>query len=188
VSGVPNRGRTGKRDFSPVAHLAPRSDASQIGKHQSTVSNEILSVPQEKKLDNSRVSFFCLSEEQFLPVETQHPQRQRLLTSYEQARASSMRKPGSILLLCVLLGFGMSLIAPAEDVPETAYDESETLPYVSTSVVSVAAPKVVVPALGERTADVFHFASLREFGSQHRASSSHPVCDSLTIFDRSLRC
>ena len=94
-----------------------------------------------------------------------------------------MRKPCSILVLCVLLGFGVSLIAPAEDVPETAYDESETPPYVRTSMVSIAAPKVVVPApVGRSVAAVFHL------GSQHQVSSPYPICDSLTILDRSLRC
>ena len=48
-----------------------------------------------------------------------------------------MRKPCSILLLCVLLGFGVSLVVPAEDAAETAYDESETLPYESTPQVSI---------------------------------------------------
>ena len=104
-----------------------------------------------------------------------------------------MRKPRCILLcvllVCVLLGFGVSLIASAEDVPDTAYDESETLPYVCSSVVSTATPKVVVPAPGRRTVvAVFHHASLTGFGSQHQASSPFPICDSLTILDRSLRC
>jgi hypothetical protein len=48
-----------------------------------------------------------------------------------------MRRPCFILILFVLLGFGLSLAVPAEDVPETAYDESETLPYESTPPVSI---------------------------------------------------
>jgi hypothetical protein len=51
-----------------------------------------------------------------------------------------MRRPCFILILFVLLGFGLSLAVPAEDVPETAYDESETLPYESTSPVSILVP------------------------------------------------
>jgi hypothetical protein len=39
-----------------------------------------------------------------------------------------MRKPCSIFLFCVLLGFDVSVVVPAEDVPETAYDESGALP------------------------------------------------------------
>jgi hypothetical protein len=70
-----------------------------------------------------------------------------------------MRRPCSILILFVLLGFGVSLAVPAEDVPETAYDESEILPYESTPPVSIvvsigaarttqAVPRFLHPRLG----------------------------------------
>jgi hypothetical protein len=88
----------------------------------------------------------------------------------------------------VLLGFGVSLIAPAEDVPETAYDESETLPYVSTSIVSIAASKVAPAPSGWSVVAVFQLASFKAVGSQHQASSPYPIGDSFTILDRSLRC
>jgi hypothetical protein len=48
-----------------------------------------------------------------------------------------MRRPCSILILCVLLGFGVSLAVQAEDVPETAFDESEGLPYEDTPLFSI---------------------------------------------------
>ena len=48
-----------------------------------------------------------------------------------------MRKPGLVLILLVLLGFRLSLSVPAEDVPETGYDESETPAYESTPAVSI---------------------------------------------------
>jgi len=51
-----------------------------------------------------------------------------------------MRRPCSILVLFVLLTFGVSLAVPAEDVPETAYDESEALPYEGTPVFSSVVP------------------------------------------------
>jgi len=51
-----------------------------------------------------------------------------------------MRKPRSILVLLVVLGFGLYLAVPAEDVPETAYDESEGLPYESTPLFSIVMP------------------------------------------------
>ncbi len=51
-----------------------------------------------------------------------------------------MRRHFSILILFVLLGFGVSLAVPAEDVPETAYDESEALPYESTPLFSIVVP------------------------------------------------
>ena len=43
-----------------------------------------------------------------------------------------MRRSSSILVLCVLLSFGVSLAVGAEDVMETACDESEGLPYKGT--------------------------------------------------------
>jgi hypothetical protein len=53
-----------------------------------------------------------------------------------------MRRCCSILVLCVLLGFGVSLAVLAEDVPETAYDESEGLPYEGTPLFSIVVPLV----------------------------------------------
>lgn len=58
-----------------------------------------------------------------------------------------MRKPRSALVLLLLLGFGVSLIVPAEDVPETAYDESETLPCESTPLFSSGALQAVARPL-----------------------------------------
>ena len=51
-----------------------------------------------------------------------------------------MRKPRCILVLLVVLGFGLYLAIPAEDVPETAYDESEAVPYESTPLFSIVMP------------------------------------------------
>ena len=53
-----------------------------------------------------------------------------------------MRRRCSIFVFCVLLGFGVSLAVPAEDVPETAYDESEALPYEGTPLFSIVVPLV----------------------------------------------
>jgi hypothetical protein len=53
-----------------------------------------------------------------------------------------MRRASSILVLCVLLGFGVSLAVQVEDVPETAYDESEGLPYEATPLFSIVVPLV----------------------------------------------
>lgn len=49
-----------------------------------------------------------------------------------------MRKPCSILLLCVLLGFCVSVVVPVQDLVQTAYDESERLCYESTPMLSTA--------------------------------------------------
>jgi di/tricarboxylate transporter len=51
-----------------------------------------------------------------------------------------MRRRRFVLVLFVLLAFGVSLVVPAEDVPETAYDESEALPYEGAPVFSIVAP------------------------------------------------
>jgi hypothetical protein len=53
-----------------------------------------------------------------------------------------MRRRCSTVVLCVLLGFGVSLVVPAEDVQGTAYDESEGLPYEGTPLFSIAMPPV----------------------------------------------
>ena len=53
-----------------------------------------------------------------------------------------MRKPWSVLIIFVLLAFGVSLAVPAEDVPETAYDESEALPFEGVPLFSIALRQV----------------------------------------------
>ena len=57
-------------------------------------------------------------------------------------RASVMRRPCSILILFVLLGFGVSLAVPVEDAPETEYDESAALPSEGTPLFSIVVPLV----------------------------------------------
>ena len=51
-----------------------------------------------------------------------------------------MRRPCLGLIFFVLLGFGVSLAVPAEDVTETAFDDSEELPYEGTPLFSVVVP------------------------------------------------
>jgi hypothetical protein len=75
-----------------------------------------------------------------------------------------MRRRCSILVFCVLLGFGVCLAVPAEDVPETAYDESEGLPYEGTPLFSI-----VVPLVAART-------------TQAVPSSSHPRLGAPSLF------
>ena len=75
-----------------------------------------------------------------------------------------MRRPCSILILFVLLGFGVPLAVPAEDVPETAYDESEGLPYEGTPLFSI-----VVPLVAART-------------TQAVPSSLHPRLGAASLF------
>ena len=56
-----------------------------------------------------------------------------------------MDKSRSLLILVVLVGFGVSQAVPAEDLPETAYDESEALPYECTPLVSTT----ILPAAAQ---------------------------------------
>jgi len=103
-----------------------------------------------------------------------------------------MRRASSILVLSVLLGFGVSLAVPAEDVPETAYDESESLPFESTPVVSMAAPKTFEEAPAVRAgASQLLCTSLRTLEvrrSDRWAELPCTVSPSLIILDHSFRC
>jgi hypothetical protein len=83
-----------------------------------------------------------------------------------------------ILILFVLLGFSLSLTVPAEDVPETVYDESEGLPYEGTPLFSIVAPLAAArttqalpnslhPRLGAPSP--FPSASVRDTGANRRA-------------------
>jgi hypothetical protein len=51
-----------------------------------------------------------------------------------------MRRVQFTIILLVSLTVGLSLAVPPEDVPETVYDESETLPYKSSPRVSIVVP------------------------------------------------
>ena len=59
-----------------------------------------------------------------------------------------MRKPCFALLLFVLLVFGLYLTVPAEDLPETGYDESEAFPYESTPLFSNVISQAAVSTTG----------------------------------------
>jgi hypothetical protein len=103
-----------------------------------------------------------------------------------------MRRRSSILILCVLLAFGVSLAVPAEDVPETAYDESEALPYEETPLFSIVVPLVAArTAKAELSCDsLLRFNSLTKRRNHRRENNarSHWVFDSLSIINCSLRC
>ncbi len=102
-----------------------------------------------------------------------------------------MRRRCSILVLCVLLGFGVSLVVPAEDVAETAYDESESLPYemtppLSGDLVQESAPGLqVVPIVPSSLSSTPKHALGR---AGYRGLAAHHIPDSLIILDQTLRC
>ena len=102
-----------------------------------------------------------------------------------------MRKPRPALVLLLLLGFGVSLAVPVEDVPETAYDESEGLPYEGTPLFSIVAQKASdrTTKAELRSGPLFCFNSSTKRGQRRRKDStrSHCVPVSLTILNHSLR-
>ncbi len=103
-----------------------------------------------------------------------------------------MRRPFFVLILFVILGFGLSLAVPAEDVPETAYDESEGVPYEGTPRFSIVLPLDSARiAKAELSCDSLpHFNSLTKRCKRHRENNGHSprIPDSLTILNHSLRC
>ena len=103
-----------------------------------------------------------------------------------------MRRLRSGFILLVVVLAGLSFAVPAEDVPETVYDESESLPYESSAVFSVAVPQTVAKAsVAPPRASVIRVSSLRRLGTQCRGRGTgpvYPISDSLTILDHSLRC
>jgi hypothetical protein len=103
-----------------------------------------------------------------------------------------MRKPRSALVLLVLLGLGVSVGVPAEDMPETAYDESETLPFEGTPPFSIVVPEAVAarPTLPTRVSSRCFDLTTRRCEShwKNRAKTVRPSLDALTILSCSLRC
>jgi len=101
-----------------------------------------------------------------------------------------MRVLRSALVLLATFSLGLSLALPAQDFPETAYDESESLPYempprLSVDLVQEPAAFQIVPIV---FADLF---STRERASGRavlRETAAHFFFESLIIRDHSLRC
>jgi len=95
------------------------------------------------------------------------------------------------LALFVAFVLGLSLLVPAEDIPETAYDESEALPYRRTPgwSLAVAQPIAVLPAICRRASRLGRPALARSMdGPGRKNSSSVRIFHSLTILDHSFRC
>jgi hypothetical protein len=103
-----------------------------------------------------------------------------------------MRRPCFVLILFVLLGFCVPLAVPAEDVTETAYDESEGLPYEATPLFSSEVPQASawIAKAELRCDSLLRFNSLTKCRKPGRENDTrlHGVPDSLTILNHSLRC
>jgi hypothetical protein len=96
------------------------------------------------------------------------------------------------LVFLLLLGFGVPPPGSTEDVPETPYDESETLPCESTPVFAIAMPEPLAetPASKRRVPLLWLVAPLRP-GSRHLvdcAGSFRSSFVSINDLDLSLRC
>jgi len=102
-----------------------------------------------------------------------------------------MRRPHSIFVLFLLLVLGVSLVVPVEDVPETPYDESETLPYEGTPQSSIVVPESLAMAALLTCASSLGFglADQRyQCRPDQRRCLRYQVSDSPIILDHSLRC
>jgi len=97
----------------------------------------------------------------------------------------------SALALLATFALSLSFAVVAENLPETAYDESESVPYVATPpfsgdfVPGSAAALQVVPTVPD---SLFPHAPKRFGWAWNRGLAAHPLLGSLIILDHSLRC
>jgi hypothetical protein len=99
-----------------------------------------------------------------------------------------MRKPRSALALLLLLGFSVSFSVPAEDVPETAHDESESLPYEMTPLASIMVNESVqaLRSLPGSLPAPRRAATHSAFPAEREELAAHPI--SSLILNHALRC
>jgi hypothetical protein len=97
----------------------------------------------------------------------------------------------SAVVIIVALALSMSFAVPAENVPETAYDESEPLPYEMTSLFSIRQQESArVPHLALRLEFPlqFHSRARRKMFAERLERTPRPTGGSVVILDHSLRC
>jgi len=101
-----------------------------------------------------------------------------------------MRVLRSVLVVLAAFALSLSLAVPAEDLPETAYDESETLPYEMTSTLSAVVQEsaLTLQALPIVPSDLFSAPRHASYRAVCRRLAAHHVSDSLLILDSTLRC
>jgi len=97
----------------------------------------------------------------------------------------------SALVLLAAVALCLSCAVPGVDVAETAYDESESLPYempprLSGDLVRGSAPALQVGAIVRRDSLSTPRHSLSR--AQCKEMAPHPNSDSLILIDHSLRC
>ncbi len=104
-----------------------------------------------------------------------------------------MSKLRCLLALSVVLIFGSTSAASADDIPDTAYDESESMPYENTPMLidnPLRDPTwSAQPALASKRAFTPHCIILNERrGRPPLDSVAQRDRDSLTVLNRSIRC
>ena len=103
-----------------------------------------------------------------------------------------MTQSRSVLVVLAAFVLSLSFAVPAGDVAETSYDESESLPWESTPVVSIAAPKTVeeAPAVRAGVPQLLRTSQKRLSvrRSDRWAESPCTVSHSLIILNHSFRC
>ena len=95
-----------------------------------------------------------------------------------------MKRSRCLLVLLTALALSFSFVVPAEDIPETPYDESESLPYESTPSSSIvlqqsACSLQVAPTLSGDSRPMHHAARTQLAGF---------ISECVIIFDLPLRC
>jgi hypothetical protein len=103
-----------------------------------------------------------------------------------------MSKLRCILVMLAAFALSLSFVVPANDPPETPYDESEALPYESTPLFSITLQEsagVLQSALTLAFPLHSHPRARRdETVTEQLVRTPHPICGSVTILDHSLRC
>ena len=95
-----------------------------------------------------------------------------------------------IFVLLIALVTSVLFAVPGKDAPETAYDESESLPCESAPIVSIGVPQDAAQTPGARVRPL-RFGRFRGFVLKHLDQPKdwiYPISDSLTSLGCSLRC
>jgi len=125
-------------------------------------------------------------------LEEQVPPRDATpLEARNQTLRSAMTAPRIALVLFVALGIGLCFVVPARDLPDTAYDESESLFFEDTPVFCIALPNTHSEASVRIRASRPYLntqAMGRAWPLGHAASQISTVSDSLITLNHLFRC
>ena len=98
-----------------------------------------------------------------------------------------MGKLRCVLVVLAASGLFLSFAVPSEDLPETLYDESEALPYEGTPPFSIIEEESAL-ILKSKLSTQLHSGTKRQMLAELSEGKAHPICDSISVLDRSLRC